>query len=250
MTLLVDVGNSRIKWSSAGGDAPGVIAGADYDGGDFTSFADAAWRLLPPPERVVVCNVRGEETAHALSGWAQRVWHVTPEFVRAQARAHGIENAYSDPAQLGADRWAALVGARHLFARDVCVVDCGTALTVDGLTRDGVHIGGMIAPGVRLMRDALSRGTRRVPATPPAGDTDPVFGNDTASCVRQGTLNAAVAFVERAWFAMSALRGDTGTECIITGGDAPLIVPFLTIPYRHQPDLVMHGLLRIAGAPS
>lgn len=246
MLLLIDIGNSRIKWSSAAEDGPGDMVVADWPDGGLDAYANSHWRALAAPSRVIVSNVRGDDVATQLTGWARRTWQVAPEFIRPQKTACGIVNAYAEPEQMGADRWAALVAAHHLVQRDVCIVDCGTAMTVDTLGRDGQHLGGMIAPGIQLMRESLYRGTRRIPPAAAAGDGDPVFGRDTASCVRQGTLNAAVAFVERAWFAMCAARGDD-TECLITGGDAPLIAPYLTIPHRLQPDLVLHGLLRIAG---
>ncbi|KAF0191563.1 MAG: type III pantothenate kinase [Gammaproteobacteria bacterium] len=247
--LLVDIGNSRIKWSYADGDTPGEMVAADWPDGALDQLAADAWHSLPAPSRVVVSNVRGAEVAGQLAAWTRQTWHVEPEFVQPKKQAYGVENAYADPAQMGSDRWAALVGAHHLFQQDVCIVDCGTAMTVDALTRDGKHLGGMIAPGLRLMREALYRGTRGIPASATAGDSDEVFGKDTASCVQQGTLNAAVALVERSWFAMCALRSDD-TVCVITGGDVPLIVPCLIIPYRHEPDLVLRGLLRIAGSTS
>ena len=245
MILLVDIGNSRIKWSGLKDGRLGGMSTADNPQKDFSAFAELVWRPLLTPQRVLVSSVAGDAMAKAVTAWVEHNWRIAPEFIHPAKQAYGVENAYTDPTQMGPDRWAALVAARHSIEDHVCIVDCGTAMTVDVLTIGGRHLGGMIAPGIAMMRRSLNRGTRGIPESAALAQDDNVFGDNTASCVHKGTLNAAVAFVERAFFATTALFEHEG-DCIITGGDATDIMPFLTFTHRHEPDLVLKGLAVIA----
>jgi len=249
MILLLDAGNSRLKWA--------VLRNGHYECGGvlehgttaIKELASAAWSALDPPEAVLVANVAGEALRRALNSWVKRHWKLTPEYLAATREEFGIRNAYSDPARLGIDRWLALLAARELLRGPLCIVDCGTALTIDVLAQDDRHLGGLIIPGIQLMRDSL---TTRAPAvrdqvdqaTP---DQVSLLGADTGSAVAGGTVYAAVAVIDRV---LSDLRADVGRHlrCILTGGDAPLLLPLLGSRVQHESDLVLQGLARVARA--
>ncbi|NJN46302.1 MAG: type III pantothenate kinase [Candidatus Competibacteraceae bacterium] len=145
--LLVDVGNSQIKW---------VV----WENGRFTrrgklfhreldreTLAERLWGDLQRPSRVLIANVAGAQMATALREWIEPTWAAVPvQFVTTEAANFGVRNAYPNPAQMGVDRWVAMVGARARINQACCVVDCGTAITIDALATDGSHLGGVIFP--------------------------------------------------------------------------------------------------------
>lgn len=239
--LVIDIGNSRIKWAFA----DGAKLGATHVG-PARPFADslaAIGALAEQPARIVCANVAGDDAARALLSWAETQFGVTPLLVRAEEHAFGVRNAYAQPARLGADRWAALIGARRRSDKAVCVVDCGTAITMDLLDDDGRHRGGLIAPGPATMRRALY-GTTAGIADEGEGIIAPLAA-DTRSAVTTGTLYMAAAFLDRARFEFErTLARDL--PCLLTGGDAPALTPLLRGHYEMVPDLVLEGLAVIA----
>ncbi len=156
-----------------------------------------------------------------------------------------MRNHYHDPAALGADRWAALIAAHHLTAGPVCVIDCGTAVTIDALSADGDFLGGVILPGLRLLRTSLVQGTRSIRATD--GDAATCLARSTADAVAAGTLFGLAGAVERV---LAEHRQALGSEmsALITGADAGLVLSKLRAeaPVAEVSDLVLRGLALIA----
>lgn len=247
MILLLDAGNSRLKWA--------VLRNGHFEhGGSFEhaantigELASAAWGELEPPEAVLVANVAGEPFRRALNSWVKRRWKLIPEYPQASAEAFGIHNAYREPARLGIDRWLTLLGAHELFKDPLCIIDCGTALTIDVLAQDNRHLGGLIIPGMRLMQDALTQRAEgiRQQIQDASHDQVTLLGTDTGSAVAGGTLYAEVAVIDRV---LTDLRAELGPQlrCILTGGDAPRLQPLLAFRTEHKPDLVLLGLARLA----
>ena len=155
MNLLLDVGNTAVKWACFTNGRPGTSGRFVHRAGDVGALADAAWSGLQPADKVLIANVAGREMQTALAAWFLDNWQVPPVFLRATARACGVSNAYSDPATLGIDRWAAVVAAHHGYPGAVCVVDCGTAVTLDLVTAGGEHRGGLILPGIEMLHQLL-----------------------------------------------------------------------------------------------
>jgi len=203
-----------------------------------------------PPSRVIVCSVAGAPFEDALREFAGRHWDISPEFLRAQVEAAGVRNGYADPGRLGVDRWAALLAARDLGLGATCIVDCGTAITIDALGADGCHLGGLIVPGLGLGRQCLLAATRGVAASM-GSEQDPVsigvLARDTRNAVTGGTLYATVAFVDRIVQDVGAALGGRMAR-LITGGDADQLLPLLAGRYRHEPWLVLRGLAVVARA--
>lgn len=249
MILLIDAGNSRIKWACLVGGVvqPGEPIAHSGDAGDVHALS-LAWAPLPRPIRIVAVNVLGPDFAELLTGWAEDTWGLAVEFIAAQRAACGVVNAYREPERLGADRWVALIAARHACAGPVCVIDCGTAVTIDVLAANGGHLGGLIIPGLTLMRRALVERTAgiRLGADADRDGDAPLFARDTAGGVIGGTRYALAAAIDRiAGDVRAAIGADL--RCLLTGGDADTILPLLTGDYDHAPDLVLEGLAVVAG---
>ncbi|MDE2598774.1 MAG: type III pantothenate kinase [Rhodocyclaceae bacterium] len=233
MILCLDCGNTRIKWGllapSGEWHARGAMPLAQVDN------LRAALIDQPDFDRVVGCNVAGAENAERIAAQLQ----VEPEWIVPQREQCGVRNGYKKAAQLGADRWASLIAARTLQEGPCLVVNAGTATTVDLLEGDGRFRGGVILPGLNLMRAALAHNTADLPLANAAHHTTPT---DTDSAIVSGTLEATAGAIER----MYARLDDATAVCLLSGGAAAEIVPLLQIPVQTVDDLVLRGLACIA----
>lgn len=254
MKLLVDAGNSCLKWALLEDDT--LKAGGSLVRGDRATkdLAAEAWSDLEPPDEIFVANVTGDKLRRSLTTWMRRRWSVTPIFLFAEASQAGVENAYADPRAMGVDRWLAMIGAHQLHRGPVCVIDCGTAITVDALDHRGKHIGGLVMPGLRLMRQSLVDGAAAIETLPDLGSEHPkqFLANQTGDAIIAGTLYAAAASLDRL---IADLRSELGAklQCFITGGDAATLLPLLNADLRHVPDLVFQGMRAVTSqgdAPS
>lgn len=239
MTSLLyyfDLGNTRCKfWRvrdgrieahvglAHGGDPAGILAGL---GGEFASA----------PARICGVSVLGAGPDQAFATVVRGRWALEPEFAVAEASFRGLVNAYQDkPGQLGVDRWMGLIAAVG-ECEALCVVSCGTAVTIDVLA--GLqHMGGYILPGLALMQEALHQGTRRVRVMD-SPDPSPRPGTNTDAAVRNGALAAVVALVDRVAAEVGA------TRVVLTGGDALRIAPHLHSPQRVEAELLLKGMMR------
>ena len=247
MHLLVDIGNARIKWAVQRAD--GIHPGRPILRGNkaFKDIARPAWKDLDAPRRIIISNVAGGDYEKPVITWLKRRWKVTPEFLRATASHLGVTNAYKEPARLGADRWACLLAAHSLYRQPVVIVDCGTAITVDALTSDGRHLGGLIAPGIELMTASLTSRAPGIEMLHSENQDIALLGGSTEVGVAGGVLYAAVSLVDRVLTDLKAELGRS-TRLIVTGGDAPRISPLLSNQPLQEPDLVLKGLAAFAGA--
>ena len=236
MMLLIDSGNSRIKWRLVGENV--LSSGAcTHDAPDNL----AVCLETPGISRVLGCNVAGPAKGEALAILIARRG-LTLEWISSGVQRCGVHNMYAHPARLGADRWAALIGAHgHHRSRDVLVVMAGTATTLDILSADGRFTGGHILPGLELMRQALSHGTAQLP---PTGGRYRNHPRDTADAIVSGCLHAQAGAIERIFRHMDA----PGSVCLLSGGAADEIEPLLDIPFQRIDNLVLDGLHRIARA--
>lgn len=243
MNILVDLGNSRLKWAQQAAGLWRTDAALLNGQANLASLLDSQWRELTAPRQVIVCSVSTPQRLLALEQWVQTRWSVKPHIVHARAEQLGVKNCYRDPQQLGADRWAALIGARGLGASATCIVDCGTAVTVDALSAPGEFLGGVIFPGLRLLRASLAQGTQGIDATD--GAAADCLARSTADGVAAGTFFGLAGAVERLLEEYRRTLGDT-MQVLLTGGDAPLLVARLRVATTLVPDLVLKGLARIA----
>ena len=248
MILLLDLGNTRLKWMrlTADGLCPG--GSITHRDADFSASLRNAWSALEPPKRIVAASVARSEVHVALDAWAQQQWGTHVEFVTPQAKLAGVTNGYRRPERLGVDRWVALLAAHDRFPGAVSIVDCGSAVTIDALNGAGEHLGGLIAPGLGTMHRSLTGGDINLDAG--AGlDAIPaeLLGHDTAQAVGHGIHYCLAAFIDRVCDQIDEQLGATSLR-LLTGGDAVRMRPLLRGDYRLEPDLVLEGLAVIVRA--
>lgn len=253
MRLLIDAGNTRVKWAlTASDDAPPASPVVWQAEGNVTHEALSAlgsqWQShglrSNDISAVWISNVAGAALAKQLAqtlidaGIATDALHW---FVSLPACA-GVRNGYREPSQLGCDRFAALIGARHHYPeRDLLVVNAGTATTVDALTADGHFIGGMILPGLGTMARSLAVNTAQLPAV---GDVllERALADNTKQAIISGCIHAQTGAIERAF----AQHPGHAPLCLVSGGAASFIAPHLQVPYVLVPNLVLAGLNKVS----
>ena len=245
MILVLDCGNSRLKWGLAG--PHGWVTQGNLPNQEIGTLALRDWQNLPRPERVVGVNVAGEATRVRVEAQLVR-WRVVPEWLIAREEAAGVYNRYARPSQLGADRWAALVAARRrvveeLFPPACIVVNAGTALTADALDASGVFRGGIIMPGLNMMLQALAANTASLKVAPGHYHDFPI---NTADALYSGAMQGMCGAIEQ-------MRRRLGSEeamprVIMSGGAAAEIAPHLTAPVEVVDNLVLEGVLTLAEA--
>jgi len=245
MILLLDAGNTAVKWGL--GEAGKVVTSGSFihSGNDVNVQATQSWSAMPTPAGVNIANVAGAQLGKQLCAWISQQWGLVPEFITTTSQACGVTNAYAVPENLGVDRWVALIGAHHHSSSAKCVVDCGTAITLDMLGADGVHQGGLILPGVEMLQQLLLSNTA-VKNTSCTQEPEKLFAMCTEDAVNGGALYMAVAAIDRIVADMAAAAG-APPDVVITGGDASRILTLLTCLARHDPELVLKGLAILAG---
>jgi type III pantothenate kinase len=243
--LLIDIGNSRIKWAVLEGDRLGKAQAAEYAGWRARDFARRVIGKSPNIERILVSNVAADDVSDALAAGARLARAPKPERVSTQRRACGVTIAYVDPWRLGVDRLLAMIAAHHRFpGRPVCAVAVGTAMTIDLVGADGRHRGGAIIPAPTLMVSSLLDGTsgiRRRAQGGGRGRGPALFGRSTRAAVEQGARYAAAAVADRAVSEARALVGQT-PKLVMTGGGASALRPLIQTTSLLAPDLVLEGL--------
>jgi len=245
--LLVDVGNSRVKWARCERGVLGAQQAAEHAAWTARDW-HAALFAGAAVARVVAASVAGGASLSALDQAARTATGHGIERVTTQREAAGVVNGYADPALLGVDRWLAAIGAWRQV-RGACVVaDIGTAATVDVLASDGRHCGGYIVPGPRLMVASLLSGTSDLAsfhASSPPG-AGPMFADNTRDAIERGCRVALAAWLGRCVRDARALLG-AEPRLLLTGGAVQELSPYLDAPGEEVPDLVLRGLAAIAG---
>lgn len=242
MDLLIDIGNTSLKWAIGDSGSLGEMRRVRHHGG-LPIDLHAAWEQLEPPVRVLVGNVGGSGMAETLERACCSYWNREPIFAATQREACGVRIAYERPERLGVDRWLALIAAHRVCEGPVLIVDAGTAVTYDLLLGDGRHLGGLILPGIEMMRDRLLTGTH-IPQVEPEELADP-WAADTATAIAAASIQAPSALAERLFDRLAEQAGLT-PRCILTGGDADRLIAALGFPVQQSPDLVLRGLALLA----
>jgi type III pantothenate kinase len=232
--LQLDVGNSSAKWRLVHRD--GILARGDYTSDD----KNAEQVLLSCTEvldHIWISSVASAAQEKVLAALLQNQWGVVPWFARSQARTGSLHNSYEDPSRMGVDRWLAMLGARGRESGRLCVIDAGSALTIDIVRATGQHEGGYIIPGPALMERALLLDTDRVRfeeeveyALSP--------GSSTAEAVRHGIALAQVGAVSHALD-----QADSKAMALLyCGGAGEKLMQLVDRDGEWQPDLVFKGL--------
>jgi type III pantothenate kinase len=252
MLLLIDAGNTRVKWA--------LVPNAEL--GSATLGQWTASGMVEHPQirelskqwhgrnivRVLISNVAGQtmrDTLEQVLLGALGMQPVPLEWFSATASLAGVRNNYRTPAQLGCDRFASAIGAHALYpGKALIVATCGTATTVDAISPDGVFLGGMILPGLGLMASALARNTAQLPQVAETMNIDAPFADHTDAAIVSGCLSAQAGAIERAMTAHCHQYGEV--QCILSGGAAPLIAPQLQFAPVRIDNLVLIGLHHVA----
>lgn len=260
--LLVDIGNTRIKWAWWGNGRLGTMHAAVHAGWTRERYERRiiGSRRAPRPRgsealRVFVSSVAGARVDGLLASAVRRTAGVDPQFLASSRRAAGVTTRYREPWRLGVDRFAAAIAAHHFAGeRGVCVVNAGTTLTIDLVDRHGVHRGGFILPGPQMMVWSLKRHTAGIePRAREPGGRGPrasrmqnPFVRSTKDAVWQGALHALAASVDRASSQARSLLGEAPLV-MITGGSAKRFERLIQVRHVEVPDLVLRGVALQAG---
>lgn len=239
MLLLLDIGNTRLKWAVFEQGQLALGGAVIHDG----KPADALSALdLDEPLSIRVASVAGPANELALKKVCLARWQQVPQFARAESQRDGLRNGYEQPQRLGVDRWMAMLAAWSAHRSACLVVDAGTALTVDAIDAGGRHLGGLIAAGLQTSERAVL-GATRFPARDVPLPVHAGLGLDTEACVRQGAMLSVLGAIDR------AAASVPGAQRILTGGDAETLLPFLGKDWALRPALVFEGLLAL-GEPT
>ena len=236
--LYADIGNQYFKWSLGRllGQFSSTLSGLEEyferNLADFDDVTDAYF-----------VSVARREVAERFSSLVESRWNFSPREVVPVAEQCGVKNCYKEINQLGADRWAALIGAWNITLGATIVIDCGTAVTVDALSADGEFIGGSIMPGIRLSHEALHRRAPGIIETPRLDPTIPA--QSTEQAVSSGVVHAVAGGIETLIEKYQFFTG-SGARLMITGGDADLIIQHSARKFECVPNLVLKGLTLIA----
>lgn len=229
--LELDVGNTRLKWRYLNDLGQNQVTGVARS----FEFLECGY----VPQRVRVSCVRGQAFRAHLGSVIESRWGLVPEFAESHAVCAGLISAYEQPQRLGVDRWLAMLAARERAKGAFCVVDAGSALTLDFVDSSGQHLGGYIVPGLNLQKSTLLQNTAiRIPEFTVKAQLCP--GRSTEAAIHNGVVTMAISWIIDEY----GKRLDEG-ELFITGGDAELVAGYLqnkSISCSLVSELVLDGL--------
>jgi len=236
MKLLVDIGNTRIKWAV---EVNGVVekSSAINHQSQYLEQIQQKWSVIESPEILAISSVSNQGIVNQLLILAKKLWP-NVSFVIAKSTTQGfdITNGYKQANKLGVDRWMGLIALRHYYPGDSCIIDCGTAITIDVLNKQGLHLGGLISPGLQLMKQSLFQGTENLSYVKQAFSLG--LSDATDSAIFSGTSLAAVGLIDK-------VITEFAKECqtiVLTGGDAVLLSKYLDYQVFIEQDFILKGL--------
>jgi type III pantothenate kinase len=255
MILDLDVGNTRVKWRT--GNAAGAVVSHVACLRDTPQWIEEL--TLESIDRVRISNVAGAEAKQQLQQFFTERIEVTAEFASSMSEAKGVRNGYIEPERLGVDRWLAVLAAFDRSESSCCVVDCGSAITIDYVTSGGTHQGGVIAPGIEVMRKALLADTQEIEIRSDPIDSEPappIFDSGGAASGQEPAIPAAhttekavelgLKYMEAGLVEIACNRYESvfkeKPELYLTGGDAQLVSNLINRDHKVIPHLVLDGL--------
>ena len=249
MTLLaLDVGNTRLKWAQYDSTSPGakLLGQGAVFLENIDKLADGDWSAIAPPGKILGCIVAGDAIKRRVVEQLE-LWDVAPHWVISGPQEAGVTNGYDHPARLGADRWVAIIGARHRLlkkavSKPCIVVMVGTAVTVEAIDASGKFLGGIILPGHGIMLRALESGTAGLHV--PTGEVCD-FPTNTSDALTSGGTFAIAGAVQRMVDNVTRHCGQAPV-CIMTGGAGWKMAPSMSVEVELVESLIFDGLLEIA----
>jgi len=243
MRLLLDLGNSRLKWALYH-DGESVRSGASsYDENETGVLIDRLNTLDLKPDVCGLVSTGRDGVVTALKRWVDERWSLQLHQAYTQKKDLDITNSYENPDNMGTDRWLAMVAAKQISQQRCAVLDAGTAITLDLLDESGVHIGGWIVPGIEMMKNMLSLATARIGLSNKRYSQSLGLGQSTSSCIETGLEAVLQGFISQT----QAVLIKHGINAVfLTGGDAPVFSTSITrtplLKFNNEPELVLKGL--------
>lgn len=252
MKLWLDAGNTRLKWQLCEDNAL-LLEGNYIHANDIEAAViylyeslSAQIDVLENVNFIALASVLNEEAKKRFLAQIKKLFDIEVQVAKVTTNLSGVECAYADVNKLGVDRWLALVAAFQLYQRPVCVVDCGSALTIDMVNSAGKHLGGFILPGLNMSIKALLGQTQSVRFQIDSFSPTLEWGVSTAQAVQNGSLLSSVGAIKQAWLGLAKsevmLEENNTVRLVLTGGDAALLAGFLDISFERIDDLVLKGL--------
>lgn len=249
MLLLIDAGNTRIKWAAAApaGDARWLHHGA-LERGELGQLPSAWQALGLTPSAACVSNVAGPVLREDLAAALRQAFgeDLAIEWFTSSPQRAGLRNGYRNPGQLGSDRFAAAIGARAMFpGEELVVATCGTATTIDAISAEGVFEGGMILPGLGTMATSLALSTAQLPQIGELAPPARAFADNTVEAIVSGCIAAQVGAIEHALAERARQRPGRALRCVLAGGAGAVLAPHLAtgaVPLEKVDNLVLAGL--------
>jgi type III pantothenate kinase len=235
MILEIDAGNTFIKWRVVGDEGAieaGRLSAVELEGG-----VPDCWAVSLTAVRV--SSVAGDRVNESIKRAVGNVQSMPVEFAKTEAVRANVVNSYEDPSRMGVDRWLAMLAAFNDCREPCCVVDCGSAITIDYVDGDGRHLGGYIMPGLQLMKKGLLSNTAEIDVDQSITNFDMSLGRHTSAAVIHGINYQFSALAEKV--VADIERNGNVAKLYVTGGDGEL---FCSVAGRglHVPNLVMDGL--------
>jgi type III pantothenate kinase len=240
MKLLLDIGNSSVNWALQEQDEFTSSGAFSYIKNNLEQSFQENLLLSEKPSDVLVSNVAGVEVFNSLRNQVKKQWQQECWQPCVATRFKELKNSYSDVQQMGLDRWLAMVASWEEYKTALCLVGCGTALTVDVVDIGGEHLGGYIVPGIELMQQALVSSTDQINVVV-NNQASLEYAKDTGAAINNGAFLAAASTIDHVVDKFSN-KSKCKPKCIISGGMAELIKPLLNYPFEYEPNLVLTGL--------
>lgn len=231
MKLLIDSGNTRLKWALLEYGILGKVNAVEHKKANTFINLQKEWAELEKPDAIYISCVSDSQLQ--LHSFMAELWptnHLT--FIQSPNMAHGVKNAYLKPSKLGVDRWLAMIAAQYEYSAPLCIVDCGTAITLDCIDAQGQHLGGMIMPGWGLMQQSLHKGTANLGLSNESYSLG--LANNTQAAIFNGRLAAIKGFIDAGMI--------NSAQLLLTGGNAEFIQKSLQLTAILDSNLVLKGL--------
>ncbi|MDH5485713.1 MAG: type III pantothenate kinase [Gammaproteobacteria bacterium] len=235
--LLMDVGHTRIKWVCSGAGCLSAQVAFPYKADRLKEQLREQLKNVSPSLDVYIACVADRDIRLRIQDWFDNEWQGNVFFAQSQVMQAGVQNGYDDPLQLGVDRWLAMLAAYEKYKSAVCVIDCGTAVTFDIVDNEGMHLGGLIIPGLDMMHSALISG---LDFDVDGRELRQVLARNTGDAIFNGCLEITLSGLAGLYRRYAEQL--PGLRCLVTGGDAQQLLEYLAGDCELMTDLVLDGL--------
>ncbi len=242
---MVDIGNTRLKWTLAAFGR--CLAPATAHPVDDLSAIEQVWQGQTP-QAVVMASAGGDGVCRPFVRLAKKLWGLDAEVIGAPPAGVAVQTTYRDPAALGIDRWLAMLGARHYQSQAACVIDAGTATTFDVIDANGVHLGGLIVPGVAAQQAALAQHAPRLGPLTREAELPSVLAHTTSDALLGGLWHGSAAAIVGLCDQLE-VAAEQPLQRLITGGNAARLQSILPDNFKRRDDLVLEGLASLVASP-